>query len=163
MAKEWIENLAEDTKQKSHEAAENYGRAQHYAGVIEASGREFFLGLVMDLKENVDAFRRQLQGDPTSAETSLETVKVDEIKITRARFPWVDARLVHKDDTITLDYAKGPGVEGDPRLEREIRCFAFRVASDDTLFVEDAFADAPRRYLRPEELSRHITETLFAV
>ena len=58
MAKEWIENLAQDVKQKNREAAENYGRTQHYAGVMAEHGKEFFVGLVADLKENVDAFRR---------------------------------------------------------------------------------------------------------
>ena len=47
MAKEWIENLAQDIKQKNREAAENYGRTQHYAGVMAEQGKEFFVGLVL--------------------------------------------------------------------------------------------------------------------
>jgi hypothetical protein len=162
MAEEWIENLAQDVKQKNHEAAEKYGRDQHYAGIVAALGKEFFVAVVLDLQANVDAFRRQLQGDSTSAETGVQTIKADEIKITRARFPWVDARLAHTGDTITLDYSKGPGVEGDPSLDRKTRAFSFQVAPDDSLFVEDAFADSPRRYAKPEELARQITEVLFA-
>jgi hypothetical protein len=38
MAQEWIDNLAQDIKQKNHEAAENYGRSQHYAGIISDLG-----------------------------------------------------------------------------------------------------------------------------
>jgi len=162
MAKEWIESLAQDVKQKNRDAAQKFGRTEHYAGVIADRGKDFFVGLVFDLKENVDAFRRHLQGDYTSADTSLHTVKPGEVKITRARFPWVDARLVHKDDTITLDYAKDPGAQGDPSLDRKTRTFAFQVAADDTLFIEDAFAEVPNAYRRPEELARHITEVLFA-
>jgi hypothetical protein len=162
MAKEWIQDLAQDVKQKNREAAERYGRSQHYAGVMAEQGKEFFVVLVTDLKENVDAFRRHLQGDYTSADTNLQTIKPGEVKITRARFPWVDARLVHSDDTITLDYAKDPGAQGDPGLDRKTRTFAFQVAPDDTLFVEDAFADSPQAYRKPEELARHITEFLFA-
>lgn len=161
MAKEWLERLAQDVKEKNREAAEKYGRNQHYAAIITSLGKEFFVALVFDIQENVDAFRRHLQGDSTSAETSVRTTKPEEIKITRARFPWVDARLVHSEDTITLDYAKAPGVEGDPTLDRKTRIFAFRVAADDSLFVEDAFMDSPRQYRQPEELARQITEILF--
>jgi len=162
MAKEWIDNLAQDIKQRNHEAAEDYGRAQHYAGIVSTMGREFFVGLVQCLQENVDALRSQLQGDLTASETTVQTIKADEVKITRSRFPWVDARLTHQGDTITLDYAKGPGVEGDPTLDRKTCAFAFRVAPDDTLSVQDAFAEPPQQYLQPEDLARRITELLFA-
>ena len=110
MAKEWIEQLAEGIKQRSHEAAEQYGRAQHYAGIVSAQGKEFFVALVQALQENVDGLRAQLQGDPASSETRVQTSKADEVKITRSRFPWVDARLTHHEETIALEYAKGPGV-----------------------------------------------------
>jgi hypothetical protein len=161
MAKEWIDNLAQDIRTRNHEAAEEYGRAQHYAGIVSTLGKQFFVSLVSCLQENVDALRSQLQGDPTSSETRLQTMKADEAKIIRARFPWIDARLTHHDDTITLDYAKGPGVEGDATLERKTRTFAFKVAPDDTLSVEDAFADPPQQYQRPDELAQYITVLLF--
>jgi hypothetical protein len=171
MAKAWIEQLAEDIKQKNHEAAEEYGRAQHYAGIIDAQGKEFFVGLVLCLQENVDALRSRLQGDLTSSEMRVETVRADEVKITRARFPWVDARVTHRGDTILLEYAKGLGakglgMEGDAAgggQERTTASFAFRVGADDALRVEDAFAEQPRRYTTPEELGQRITEILFGV
>jgi hypothetical protein len=162
MAQEWIDNLAQDIKQKNHEAAEDYGRSQHYAGIVSDLGKGFFLSVVGCLQENVEAMRRRLQGDLTSAETAVQTVKPDEIRITRTRFPWVDARLVHNEATIALDYAKGPGGEGDPNQDRKTCSFAFQVAPDDSLFVEDAFAASPRQYKQPEELARQITEMLFA-
>jgi len=163
MSKEWIEKLAQDIKQKNREAAQDYGRAQHHAGIVSSEGKEYFLALVQSLEENIAALRSQLQGDAASAETTVQPIKADELKITRARFPWVDARLTHRDETIALDYAKGPGVAGDPHLDRKTRAFALQVTPDDRLFVEDAFADPPQQYRQPEELARHITELLFAV
>jgi hypothetical protein len=167
MSKEWIETLAQEIKQKNHEAAEKYGRDQHYAGIIGSLGKEFFVATAGCLQENVDAIRRQLQGDSTAAEMGvdrrMQTGRADEIRITRGRFPWVDARLMHHEDTITLDYAKDPGVAGDPKLDRTIRTFVFRVAANDSLYIEDAFADRPARYETAEELARHITEVLFSV
>ena len=163
MAKEWIEKLAQEIKQKNHEVAQDYGRAQHYAGIVSTAGKEYFVALVFGLQENLDALRSQLQGDATACETAVLTIKADEVKIARARFPWVDARLSHNGDSITLDYAKGPGVEGDPTVDRKTSTFAFKVAPDDTLFVEDAFAESPRRYPQPEDLARQITEVLFSV
>jgi hypothetical protein len=109
----------------------------------------------------VDALRRQLQGDLVSTDTSLQTVKPDEVKITRARFPWVDARLIHREDTIVLDYAKGLGIAGDPEMDRKTQTYTFQVAPDDMLFLEDAFDEPPQRYTQPEELARQIMETLF--
>ena len=163
MAKEWIEDLAQDIKQRNQEAAQEYGRAQHYAGIVSTLGKEYFVALVFCLQENVDALRRQLQGDPTSAETSLQTVKPNEVKIARSRFPWVDARLSHLEDTIVLDYAKGLGADGDPTLDRKARTFEFKVAADDSLYVEDAFTEPPERYGQAEDLARHITELLFGI
>jgi hypothetical protein len=162
MAEEWIENLALDIKQSNREAAQDYGRAQHYAGIVSTQGKEFFVALVSCLRENVDALRRRLQGDPTSSDTRLETVKPDEVKIVRAAFPWVDAQLTHRDDTIALGYGKAPGAACDTPPDRKTRIFAFRVKPDDSLFVEDAFVDPPEQYLQPADLARHITEILFS-
>jgi hypothetical protein len=169
MATEWIEQLADEIKEKNKEAASEYGRAQHYAGIVAVQGKEFFVALVLRLQENVDALRSRLQGDATASETRVQTSRADEVKITRSRFPWIDARLTHRDDTLTLDYAKGLGMEGSPKIEREAgrttRTFTFRVAQDDSLVVEEAFVGAsrqePRQYKQPEELARHITELLF--
>jgi hypothetical protein len=163
MAKEWIDKLARDIKQKNREAAEDYGREQHYAGIVSTSGKEFFVALVICLQENVNALRSRLQGAPVASETEVQTIKADEAKITRARFPWVDAQLIHRGDTITLDYAKGPGLQGDPAVDRKTSAFVFKVAADDTMFVQEAFAGRPHRYEQPEELARHITEILFSV
>jgi len=163
MAKEWIEDIAQDIKQKNHDAAQEFGRAQHYAGIVSTLGKEFFMAVAFSLQENVDALRSRLQGDPASSDTALQTIGPGEVKIVRARFPWIDARVIHHDDTITLDYAKGPGITGDPSLDRKSRAFTFVVAPDDTLFVQDAFADPPSKYRLPEELARQITEILFSV
>ena len=166
MAQPWIEQLADNIKQKNHTAAEDYGRAQHDAGIVATQGKEFFVALVLSLQENVDALRARLQGDLTSSETRVQTTRADEVKIARARFPWIDARLTHQDATITLDYAKGPGLEGDPKLDRKTATFAFQVGPGDTLFVEDAFPNPdtapPNRYPTPADLARHITQILFS-
>ena len=162
MAKEWIEQLAQDIKQRNHQAAEDYGRSQHYSGIISNQGKEFFVALVQCLQENVDAIRSQLQGDLTSSETRVQTSKADEVKITRSRFPWIDARLTHHDDTLTLDYATAPGQMGDLTVARKTATFAFKVAPDDTLSIQDAFADPPHSYPKPEDLARRITELLFS-
>jgi len=161
MAAEWIETLAEDIRQKHRDAAQEFGRAQHFAGIISTQGREYFVALVMCLQENIDSLRRQLQGDAVASDVMLQTIKPGEVKISRERFPWVDARLLHQDETITLDYAKGPGTAGDPGLDRKTRSFAFQVASDETVFVQDAFAEPPQRYAKPADLARYITELLF--
>ena len=60
------------------------------------------------LQQNVDALRTRLQGDLTASETGVQTIRACEVKITRARFPWVDATIEHHGDNITLDYAKTP-------------------------------------------------------
>jgi hypothetical protein len=161
MAHEWIETLAQDIKQRNREAAQEYGRAQHSAGIISTLGKEFFVATGTCLRENVDALRGQLQGDPTSADMRFEIVKPDEVKILRARFPWVDAQLTHHEDTITLDYARALGVAGDPALDRKSRIFAFRAAADDTLYIEDGFVEPPQQYRQPGDLARHIIEILF--
>jgi hypothetical protein len=166
MAQAWIEQLADNIKQKNHEAAEDYGRAQHYTGIIATRGKEFFVALVLSLQEKVESLRTRLQGDLTSSETRVQTTRADEVKIARARFPWIDARLTHREATITLDYVKGPGLEGDPKLDRKTSSFAFQVGPGDTLYVEDTFPSPdtapPNRYPTPADLARHITEILFA-
>ena len=105
---EWIDSLADDIKPKNHEAAENYGRDQHYAAVIAEKGKPFFVLSPAVLQQNIDALRTRLQGDLTASETGVQTVRACEVKISRARFPWVDATVEHHGETITLDYAKTP-------------------------------------------------------
>ena len=161
MASEWIESLAEDMRQRNREAALEYGRAQHFAGIIAVQGKEYFVSLVFSLQEYIDGLRRLLQGDPVASETTLQNVKPDEVKITRARFPWVDARLLHQEATIMLDYAKGPGTVGDPAMDRKTHSFEFHVAPDDKVYVQDTFAEQPQRYAKPEDLARSIVEMLF--
>ncbi|HEV2618793.1 MAG TPA: hypothetical protein VGU23_02525 [Acidobacteriaceae bacterium] len=167
MSEEWIERLAGEIKQKNREAAERYGRDRHFAGIIAAGAPGFFVALAEQVQKNVEAIRRHLQGDATAAEMAVERGAAggaaNEIRITRARFPWVDARVAHREDTITFDYAKDAGVAGDPKLERTVRTFVFRVAADDKLYVEDAFADRTARYATPGDLARKIVEELFAV
>jgi hypothetical protein len=161
MGKEWIANLAQDIREKDHEAAENYGRSQHQAEVISAQGKSFFSALATNLEDDVNEIRRQLQGDVTASDTMFQTVNPSEIKLIRSRFPWFDARILRQDSTIILDYAKGLGVAGDPALDRKSCHFAFQVADDDTLSIQHAFDGNPRQFHQPEELAQHIVQLLF--
>jgi hypothetical protein len=161
MAKEWIENLTQDIKQKSHEAAEQYGRSQHQAGIITTQGKPFFTTLALRLEQDITEIKRQLQGDVTASDTTIQTISPAEIKLTRSRFPWFDARITHQDPVILLDYAKGLGIAGDPALDRKTRHFAFQVTDDDALYLEDSFVDNPKRFHQPEDLCRQIVQILF--
>jgi hypothetical protein len=164
MAKEWIEKLALDIKQKNREAAEEFGRAQHQSDIITTQGRIFFGDLVRALDDNFTQIRRQLQGDPTSAEIGIATTGATQVHLTRSRFPWFDAHVTHRDQTITVEYAKALAIPGDPALaDRTTLIFDFRVDPADKLYVQDAFGDTPSNYATPEELAKRITETLFSV
>jgi hypothetical protein len=161
MAQEWIENLAQDIKQKNHEAASNYGVAQHHAAAIAEQGLPFFLTFTACLQQNIAELRAQLQGDPASCDTLLQTPTPVEIKLTRSRFPWFDADILYRDDTIILDYAKGLGIAGDPSLHRITRNFIFQPTPGETLILREAFGDSPREFQQPEDLAKYITELLF--
>ena len=161
MGNPWIENLAQDIRQKGHEAAENYGRSQHQSEIITTHGKPFFLAFVTCLEADVNEIKRHLQGDVTSSDTIFRTVNPTEIKITRSRFPWFDARITHQDPIIVFDYAKNLGIAGDPALGRQTSHFTFNVADDDTLSLHESFDDNPRRFHQPEEFARYIVELLF--
>ncbi len=163
MAKEWIGSLAEEIRKKNHEAAEAFGREQHKRAIVEAQAQPFFAALAASLEANVNEIKRELQGDVTAAETTVQRVSPSEMKLLRSRFPWFDAQVAHQDGSIVLDYAKERGVGGDPALDRKTCHFAFEVAEDDTFSVREAFGDRPARFHEPEELARHLTEILFAV
>jgi hypothetical protein len=161
MATEWIANLAQDIRQKGHEAAENYGKAQHHAEIITTQGKPFFTALVVSLEGYVTEIKRQLQGDVTSSDTLFQTVNPAEVKLTRSRFPWFDARLTHQDPNIVLDYAKGLGTPGDPAIDRKTCHFTFQVADDDALSLQQSFSENSISFHHPDELARHIVELLF--
>jgi len=161
MAEEWIDKLAGKIREKNREAAQLYGRDQHYADVISRLGPEFFVRLSAQLEQDVEALRRKLQGDVTSAETTVQTSTVGEVRITRERFPWVDATVTHRDDSILADYAKSAGLAGDPQLDRKSRAYVLRTGGDDRLYAEEAFAERPERFDTPEDLARSIVELLF--
>ncbi len=92
MGKEWIINLAQDIRQKAHEAAENYGRSQHRSEIIATNGKPFFSAFVVALQENVNEIKRQLQGDVTSSDILFQSVSPTEVKLSRSRFPLVSMR-----------------------------------------------------------------------
>ena len=163
MAKEWIESLAQEIRQKNHEVAEEFGRAQHQSDVISVQGRLFFHDVVRALEDNFTQMRKMLQGDSTAAETGIMTTGATQAHLTRARFPWFDGHLEHKDPNVTFEYAKELGVPGDPALaERKLLVFAFQVDGADKLTAQDAFGDQPATYATPDDLARKITEILFA-
>ena len=161
MAKEWIENLAQNIKQKNHEAAEDYGREQHNAAIIADLGMPFFTTLISCLEEDFAEIRRQLQGDLTSSDTNVQIVNGNDVKLTRSRFPWFDSHVTHQEDNIVLDYAKTRGATGDPNFDRKTVHFAFHVAKDDSFSVQESFNDNPRSFQTPDELARRIVELLF--
>jgi len=161
MGNEWVANLAQDIREKGHEAAENYGRSQHQADVATTQGRPFFTDFLIRLEEDVNEIKRELQGDVTSSDTIFQTIGPTEVKITRSRFPWFDARITYQDPIIVLDYAKNLDIAGDPALDRKTCHFTFHVADDDTLSLAESFGDNPRQFHQPEELARHMVELLF--
>jgi hypothetical protein len=163
MSNDWISNLAEDIKQKGHEAAENYGRSLHRAGIVSAQGRPFFTLFVQRLEEYVSSIKRELQGDVTASDTTVQTNGPSDVKLSRSRFPWFDAHITLQESTILLEYAKGLGVAGDPSVDRKNSLFDFHVAEDDTLSVRESFGENPKEFLQPDELARHIVEVLFQV
>ena len=162
MAKPWIEDLVNNIKQNNHEAAENYGREQHNAAIIADLGMPFFTTLVSCLEEDFAEIRRQLQGDLTSSDTNVQIINSNDVKLTRSRFPWFDAHVIHQDANIVLDYAKARGVAGDPNLDRKTVHFAFHVAANDAFSIQESFSDNPRYFQTPGELAKHIVELLFA-
>ncbi len=165
MTQEWIATLAEDIKQKNHAAAEDYGRAQHYAGIVDVQGAPYFNAVVTCLQQNVTELRGVLQGDVTSADTNVQTVDARQLKLTRSRFPWFDATVSLQDAAIVFAYAKGIGTPANPALapDRTTHTFALLVGPDDILYAQDAFTDPPAQYRQPEQLAQRITEILFTM
>jgi hypothetical protein len=166
MSKAWIEQLAADIKEKDREAANAYGREQHRLGVVSAKGHAFFAVVAQELEGTFSEIKAQLQGDVTSSETSIETNGVNQVMMSRSRFPWFDAVLKYEQSTIVLDYAQGKGVAVDPKIagktERQVTVYTFAVTPEDVLLVEEGFGEHPKRFAEPEDLARHITEILFA-
>ncbi len=163
MGKEWIGNLVQDIREKNHEAAENYGREQHKAGIVTSQGNLFFASLTTCLENDISEIKRQLQGDATASDTTFRTIHLKEVVLTRRRFPWFDANITHQDPVIVLNYAKGLGVAGDPSVDRKISHFTLHVADDDSLSAYEAFGDSPKQFRQPEALARHILQLLFSV
>ena len=161
MSQEWIGSLAQEIRRKNHEAAENFGREQHRQALVDAQAQPFFTAFATSLEENVNEIKRRLQGDVTASETTLQSVSPTELKLSRSRFPWFDAHILHRNGVIILDYAKGRGVAGDPTLDRKTCHFDFHVADDDTFSVQESFGDSPASFQQPQQLARHVTEILF--
>ena len=97
--------------------------------------------------------KRQLQGDVTASETTIQTISRPQ----RSNSPAAASPGSTPASPITtppslLDYAKGLGVAGDPAIDRKSRNFAFQVTDDDALYLQDAFDDNPKRFHQPEDL-----------
>jgi hypothetical protein len=167
MAQEWIETLATELREKGREAAENYGREQHRAGIIEAEGKVFFLALASALDQDFTEIRSQLQGSAVACETSVLKTSPIEVKLTRGRFPWFDATLKHDGPNVALDYAQDRGTTPDEPLSgttpRTVKQFHFEVDRLDHMAITEAFGDQPQKFDKPEDFARHIIELLFKV
>jgi hypothetical protein len=162
MPDHWIESLATQIRDKDRTAAEDFARAQHNSAVIAEKAKPFFVSLVQSLQDDINALRTALQGDLTASETGLQTLRSCEVKISRARFPWVDATLEHVGEAIKLEYVKAPGVAEDhATLEPKSCTFTFRVTEDDAVYIADMFSAEPANFYEPEELARRIAEMLF--
>ena len=167
MAQGWIETLAGELREKGREAAENYGREQHRAGIIEAEGKVFFLALASSLDQDFTEIRSQLQGSAVACETSVIKTSPTEIKLTRSRFPWFDATLKHDGPNVALDYVQDRGTEPDPTLvgtaARTTKQFHFEVDRLDRMVIADPFGDQPQKFDKPEAFAKHLVELLFKV
>jgi hypothetical protein len=161
MGKEWIANLAQDIKQKGHEAAESYGRSQHQAEIATTQGKLFFTDFVISLEDDVNEIKRQLQGDATSSDTIFQTITPSEVKLARSRFPWFDAVSPTRIPSSSSTTPKASESQPIPPSIKKTCHFAFHVDDDDVLSVHESFGDNPRQFHQPEELARHIVELLF--
>ena len=159
----WIDSLADNLKQQGRDAAEAYGRDQHRTGVITAQAPAFFTALTLCLEEDFAAIRGRLQGSAVASDTTVARISPSELHLTRARFPWFDATFKHTGDTIALDYAKERGTVPALTPNRQSAHFTFQVDAHDRLSLAESFADAPRSFTAPEDLSRHLVELLFTV
>jgi hypothetical protein len=164
MAKEWIENLTAQIKNKHREPAEEFSREQHRADVIGVQGRIFFGDMVRALDDNFTQIKKLLQADPTSADIAMISTGTTQVHLTRSRFPWFDAHLTHDNEDITLEYAKTDAIPVDPaNAEKKTIVFDIHVSDDDKLSFEDASVDPAQMFETPEDLARRVTEILFAV
>ncbi len=162
MAKDWIESLTQEIKQKNHDAAEEFAHAQHLAEVIANQGKVFFGDLKLCLEENFNQIRKILQGDPTSAEITLVNTGATQVRMTRSRFPWFDAHITHQDPMIKLEYLKDSGLGAAPEPEQKCLLFNFKCSDDDVVTLEETNSEPPQSYKTAEEVARRITEVLFA-
>ena len=160
---DWIDTLAEDLKQQGREAAEAYGRDQHRAGIIAAQSPAFFTALTLCLEDDFAAIRARLQGSAIASETVVERKAPMELHLTRARFPWFDATLKHTKETLVLDFAKERGTAPNLTSTRQSAHLTFQIDAHDRLCLIESFADTPRSFSAPEDLSRHVVEVLFTL
>ena len=167
MSQPWIEKLAEDVKQKGHDAAEAYGRQLHRSGIIAEQGKTFFTALVLVLEQDFAEMRSQLQGSAVSCETSVQRNSPSEARLTRSRFPWFDATLKHAAEDIVLEYEQGRGVANEqlthPSTDRQTAHFSFQVDAADRMTIAESFDETQRQFAQPEDLAKHIVELLFHV
>ncbi len=164
MAKEWIETLTGEIKERHREVAAEFSREQHRADVIAVQGRIFFSDMVRALDDNFTQIKKLLQGDATSADIAMVSTGTTQVHLTRSRFPWFDAHLGHEKEEITLDYAKDVGISADPATaERKMVVFDIHVSPEDKLTFEDKSTESVQIFDAPEDLARRVTEILFEV
>ena len=164
MAKEWLEELANQIKEQHRDVAEAFTRDQHRANVIAVEGRVFFGDVVRALEENFSQLKKLLQGDATSAEIAILTTGTTQIHLTRSRFPWFDAHLGHENEDITLEYGKDAGIPDDPANAGKCTVlFHIHVSDDDKLSFEDTSVEPTKTYDTADELAQRVTEILFGL
>lgn len=155
MAKEWVEKLASDIKEKDHHAAEEFKRQEHLNRVMATKGKEFFEGVIAQLREDITELTQALEGDVTASATKIQVQhgNPSAYNITRERFPQVTGNVA----------TDGKSIVFTDQARRKSTKLEFHVGANDGLSVRGMFGQDARHFNHPSELAKYIMEELFSV
>ncbi len=157
MAKEWIQQLADDIKRKDHDAAERLAREEHRRQTLTLKGEQFYDGLIRAITDDVAELNAALEGDITASPIAVNGVGERTHKVHRARFPMVQAQLRYELEGVALNYSRS-GSQSSSRSAT----YNFQVSANDVVSIREHAGEKPRSFEQPEDLARHLVELLFA-
>jgi hypothetical protein len=153
MAKEWIEKLAAEIKEKDLEPAEKLAREKYVDNIITVKGRAFYDQLVETLVADIQELKASFEGTSLAIPITVQR-QPTVVSVKRDNFPRVEAKVHYTKEAISLNYAAPPQLSP---------AYRFHVGEGEGISVRETFGENAKHFNHPAELAKHIMELLFKV
>lgn len=166
MAHDWIKHLADQIKEVDHDAANRPVSGPSQTNLIRTKSPVFFDSTVKAIERGIVRLKEELRGDVTEGSICIKRQEMDHaVQLMRPAFPFFSAILALdcENNRIKFTYSKAnPAISfSEEQIPTKDASLHFMVGCYDMIYLAEA--NGSKKIHTPDELARHVLETLFSV